>query len=158
MNRKGDLPTFMLFLVALILSVSALFSFVSFDDSFNENSDERNQILEEISFYEKYVVEDVKIISNNVIEQRKVIEQSKLKEIFQEEFKKRNYKISGLENYYGKILRGEFEFHRNENKYWFEINDIGLRRDSGASFIERKVNFRIDFDYNGDVISFKKGL
>ncbi len=153
MNRKGDLPTFMMFLVAFVLVTSALFSFVSFKDSFMENGQERDEILNEMSFYEEYIIKDIEIISRKVIERGGIIEESKLKEEFIKEFSRRNYEIAGLENYYGKLLRGEFEFSRDETKYSFEIQDFKIKIERGANSIERKMDLAIEFDYSGDVLN-----
>ena len=153
MNRRGDLPTILLFIVALTLYVATLFSFISFNWNFVEGSEGRADILSEIAFYEDYVNAQIKgIAKETIVEGGLIRENEGLKHRFIEIAEERNFGIEGIENYYGKILRGEFDFSRDDNKYWFEIKDLSLMAKRGANSIERKINLKIEFDYNGDVI------
>ncbi len=154
MNKRGDLPTILLFVAALVLYSAALFSFISFNDNFAENSEERGEIISNINFYESYIFAQIKLIAEEIISEGGLIRENiGLKDRFKEIASERNLEIQDMENYYGKIIRGEFDFARDANKYWFEIRDLKLRAERGASFIERTVSYKIDFDYSGDVLT-----
>ncbi|MDO8508892.1 MAG: hypothetical protein Q7S27_04375 [Nanoarchaeota archaeon] len=158
MNKRGDLSTALLFVAALVLYGFTLFSFVSFNGSFAEGSEERGGIVSDISFYEGYINAQTKAISGEIISEGGLIRESEgLKEKFREIALNKNLEIEGMENYFGKILRGEFEFNRDEEKYWFEMRGLKIKSQRGASFIERTINLRMEFDYSGDLISLKRG-
>ena len=156
-NKRGDVPTILLFVAALFLYGATLFSFISFNDSFAEDSGERGQLISDISFYEDYVISKIKSSAFNVISEAGLLKtDSELKKRFQEINERENYGISGMENYYGKILRGEFDFKRDEDKYWFEMKNLSLKATRGANSIERNIDLRMEFDYSGDVIRIGK--
>ena len=67
MNRRAQIPTLLLFLVALILSITALFAFVSFKNDLNFQSEELNGMMEEINFNSEYTIEQTKIISKQAL-------------------------------------------------------------------------------------------
>ena len=153
MNRRGDLPTILLSIVALTLYTATLFSFISFNGNFVEGSEGRADMLSDIAFYENYITAQTKVIAKEIIgEAGQIKDNEGLKEKFKEVAKKKNLNLEGMENYYGKILRGKFDFSRDNDKYWFEIKNLSLTAKRGANSIERKINLRIEFDYSGDVI------
>ena len=153
MNRRGDLPTLLLIIVALTLYTATLFSFISFNGNFVEGSEGRADMLSDIAFYENYITAQTKVIAKEIIgEAGQIKDNEGLKEKFKEVAKKKNLNLEGMENYYGKILRGKFDFSRDNDKYWFEIKNLSLTAKRGANSIERKINLRIEFDYSGDVI------
>ena len=146
MNRRGDIPTFLLFIVALVLSVLALFSFVSFNGRFASDSDERNIILSNIDFYEKYVIGQSEVIGREIISNGGlVLTDEGLKEKFKEETEKRNFGILGLENYYGKVKRGEFNFFGEGGKFKFEMKNLSLESSRGADMFRRNIDIEIEF-------------
>lgn len=156
MNRRGDLPTLLLIIIALTLYTAALFSFISFNDNFVEGSEGRADMLSDIAFYEDYITAQTNVIAREIIgEAGQIKDNEGLKEKFKETANQKNLNLEGMENYYGKILRGEFDFSRNNDKYWFEIKDLNLLAKRGANSIERKINLRIEFDYSGDIIRIK---
>lgn len=153
MNRRGDLPTLLLIVAALVLYGATLFSFVSFNDNFEKGSEGRARILSDIAFYEDYIIAETGIIAREIISEAGAIRSDEgLREKFRELASKRNSEIKGMENYFGKILRREFSFSRDADKYTFEMMNLNLEASAGADYIKRNVNFRIEFDYSGDVI------
>lgn len=154
MNKRGDIPLILLFFSALFLAVAALFVMSSFKGGLDVGSEGRSGIINEIAFLEDYIIAKTKEIAYELIGGAGQLKNDEeLKKRFAEIASEKNYGISGLENYYGKILRGEFEFNRDENKYWFEMKGLSLRVSRGANSIERNIDLRIEFDYSGDVVT-----
>lgn len=160
MNRRGDIPMILLFVIALVLVVVSLLSFASFEKRFAENSEGRSEILEEIGFYEDYIVRESGVIGKEIISKGGLLLSDEgLKESFKEILRNRGFEIRGLESYYGKILRWEkVSFIRDNDKYIFEMRDLRLEVSRGANKMSRNLNFRIEFDDKGEIIKAEKGL
>jgi len=153
MNRKGDIPTILLFIVCLALVVIALFSFASFKGGFVKDSEGRNELLSRIEFYEDYVVKKSTSIGGGVIRDLVSVEfnDANLEKKFKEIALERNFGILGLENYYGKILRGEFYFVYDGKRFRFEMKDLFIEAENGANKVRRNFGFGIEFDKNGEI-------
>src|SRR3989338_1696933 len=152
MDRRGDIPTILLLIVCLALVVVALFSFAGFKGGFVKDSEGRNELLSRIEFYEDYVVKESRSIGGDVI--RDLIDKGfdeNLKEKFREIALERNLGILGLENYYGKILRGEFEFVYDGKRFRFGMKELFIEAENGANKVRRNFGFGIEFDKNGDI-------
>ena len=153
LNKKGDAPTFLLFIVALVLCSTALFSMASFNENFESASEERNSIISNIDFFDNYIIaKNINAGSRVILEGGLLRSNEGLKSKFQEISEKENYDIVGLENYFGKVLRGEFDFRREGEKYIFEINDLNIEVKKNANSYKRKLNLRLEFDDKGEVL------
>ncbi len=159
MNRRGDIPMILLFIITLILVALALFSMVSFNNNLAKNSEGRSEMLARMAFLEDYVVAKTKNVAHDVIVRGGELKSDEdLRAKFEEIVNERNFGVEGTENYFGKILRGEFVFSRDKDKYWLEIKDLNLEASRGANSIKRNVNLRIEFDYSGDLIRIERNL
>ncbi len=138
MNRKGDVPTILLFFVLLALAGIALFSFAGFSERFASDSEGRSRMLSDIAFYEQYLDKKIEMIG------KEAIGKGGSKEEFQELARKNDLRIEGMNNFYDKIARGEFKFEKKGNKYEFEIINLKLRASAGANYIERGLNINRD--------------
>ncbi len=154
MNKRGDIPMVLLFFSALFLAVAALFVMASFKGGLGVDSEGKSKIINEMAFLENYIIAKTKEIAYELIGGAgQLKDEVELKKRFAEIASEKNYGIKGMENYYGRILRGEFEFNRDAEKYWFEMKGLSLKVSRGANFIERNIDLRIEFDYSGDVVT-----
>ena len=153
-NRRGQLAGLLFPLAALVLVGVSLFTFVSFNGKFSEDSEGRDNMLSSIAFYENYIIKDSGIIGRDVILSRELpMTDVELKGKFQEFAVKRDFGIVDIENYFDKIERGEFEFKHSGNGYLFEIKNLDLRVERGANSFSRNLSFQIIFDFDGKVLS-----
>ncbi len=152
MNRKGDIPTILLFIVCLVLVVAALFSFASFKGGFVKDSEGRNELLSRTEFYEDYVIKESRSIGREVIRDlvRGEFNDVDLEKKFRETALEKNFGIRGLENYYGKLLRGEFDFVYDGERFRFEMKDLFIEAENGANKFRRNFGFGIEFDEKGE--------
>ena len=158
MNKRGDLPTFLLFVVALALSAAALFSFASFNGSFTKISDERNLMMSSIGFYEEYLIKESEIAGReSLIETGAILPKGVsgptiqvsdeiLKEKFRELTKEKDLGIVGFGNYFEKIESGDFSFSLIPGGFIFEINDLYIEDSEGANKMRRNFGFKISYD------------
>lgn len=151
MNKRGDLPTVLLFFVSITLMGIALFSFISFNDRFATDSQGRDTMLNSIRFFEKYLIEESRIIGRESMQNGN----SDLKEKFRELAEKRDLRIVETREYFDKIKNGDFSFKLEGDKYVLEIRDLSLKAESGSNSFERKLDIRLEFDSE---LSNKKDL
>ena len=58
MNNRGDLASALLPIIALVMSVLALFIFITFNGDFSDVSESISQSLEQVAFNQVYVKEN----------------------------------------------------------------------------------------------------
>lgn len=146
MNKKGDTPTILLFIITLILVVIALFSFASFNGTFAGDSEGRSIMLSSVDFYEKYAIKESEIIG------KEVIKNNGGKEEFQKIAKKRHLGIEGTEEFFARINSGNFKFEKDGENYIFEMKDLRVSASAGANWIKRKFDIRAEFDEKGNAV------
>ena len=141
MNKKGDVPTILIFLVAVILSMMALYSFVSFNSDFSNQSVDLVSLTSDIELAEKYVQFKAESISNRVIDSE--TEDIKLK--FQEIAKNENIGYEGSGNFFVKIEEGAFSFEKKSAEtYHLSVKGVFIELQIGENVIRR--NFDIEED------------
>ena len=139
-NRKGDMPTILLFVIALVLVVTSLSVFVSFKADYIKESEERDSILTTISFYESYLKKEIEIVG------RETIKSGGGKEEFQKLIKERDMGIVELKSFFDRIDKGDFYFQKDREKYFFEMRDFAIGAFGGANSLRREFGIRVEFD------------
>ena len=67
MNRKGDLPTILVFIVALVLVISSLVIFVGFKGGHEALSSEFSSTISELNFYRDYAYQAISFMINEAV-------------------------------------------------------------------------------------------
>lgn len=151
MNKKGDVPTILLFIITLVLAITALFSFVSFSKGFAQSSEGVDEMLSNTGFYQEYVIEKAKVIGQKTIVFG-AIGADGLGGKFQEIAEEENLGVLQASGFFEKIKAGEFEFKKEREEYVFNIKDLVIETKSGANSFRRNFGFQVYFDSNGKVI------
>ncbi|MBS3089228.1 hypothetical protein J4402_05680 [Candidatus Pacearchaeota archaeon] len=139
MNKKADIPTTLLLVIALVLSVTAIFILVSFAKDFQSSSTLFSEIAEEINFNQKYITQTSKIILSQTITSCPSCTEQQLKEKFKTltTEKENTYRYEGAGNFFAKIRNSEFEIKKQNNIISLEIKDISIISERGNNKIER---------------------
>jgi len=139
MNRRGDMPTILLFVIALVLVLVTLFAFITFSGDFGGKSKDLGIMMSEISFAHDYVFAKAEFIAEKAIEQGGTKE--KFIEITAAEDEKFRYDSIG--NFYGKIRNGDFEFQEEEpGNYVLEIKGLFVKSEKEGNSIKRNFNLK----------------
>jgi|SRR3989344_4023129 len=155
-NKKGDMPTILLFVITPILAILALFSFASFNGNFAKESSDRDKIINNIVFQQDYIIKESEIIGKKVLLSGGLIMTNEgLKKRFQEIAEKENPIILELNPFFEKIRKGDFEFYNEKANYILKIKDLPIKSESGANTLTRNLNFAITFDINGNTKIYK---
>jgi len=141
MNKKGDIPTVLLFVIALALSGIALFIFASFARDFQSNSKEFSAIAEQTNFNQKYITQTASLLLNQTLKSCQSCSEQQLKEKFKILIaeKENLYRYEGAGNLFAKIRNNQFEIKEKTLK----ISDIIIISKSGNNEIRRTFNLTI---------------
>lgn len=158
MNRRGDVPTILLFIVAIALILSSLFIFVSFSGKFSV-SKEMAEMLYTSDFAVNYIVSETETIATNtVIGNIKDCNGGNFEDRFRciaEEREANRLSLAG--NLFGKIRNNEFKVYKNEKNYVVEIKNLSVKVNvvGGLSDIERNFDLNVSVDFDGRILSSK---
>lgn len=144
MNRKGDVATTLLVPIALILSVIAIFVFLSFNSSFGDKSEQCSALMQEIEFKEQYLIESSKLLAELAIESP----ETNPEQTFQNLINKRIMVFPGTENFFGKVIRKEFTLKKQDNKYIFNMSDVSIQSENEIGKITRTINIQFELPAN----------
>lgn len=145
MNRKGDVPTILLFVFAIVLAVTALFVFVSFPNDFSNNSKEVNKMLNEVDFNERYVMAN----AESIVHESVTVGKGDVKTAFKNIADSRYLGYQGAGNFFAKVRSDEFELSTEEGNYVLRINGLFVHSDRGFNSMKRNFNLEMKFNNAG---------
>lgn len=150
-NRKsGNVPIILLFIVALVLVITTLFSFLTFNNDFGKQSKEMADIASKVEFGNMYVFKIAEISGKDAI--LSGTSEGDLKNKFMEIAEKRDYRIEETGNFFGKVRNGEFSFDMKDRRYILEIKGLFVQAEEWANKIKRNFDMHIEFNDKGEVI------
>ncbi|GEM_PF-1298380 len=153
MDKRGHVPTFLLLIGAIVLVVSALFSFAIFENNSEELSSEISDMVREVEFKQAYVEKILELAVNEAVleaEEQDFVESFKRK--FLSEVASRNPGDDRFGNFFVKIERGEFgvyEEPEREGVYSIEIREIFVDSAFGVNEMRRYFNLEARFNKEG---------
>jgi len=126
LNKKGGvLGMYLVIAVALILIITTLFVFVSFNGGFSDEGRKLTELINSHSFEKAYIEE----VFYDSVETAK-IEAGGDVEVFEEEFKEivseRDLGLSAGREFFDKVTQGEFEVIDENGKKFIVINDLKI--------------------------------
>jgi uncharacterized membrane protein YgaE (UPF0421/DUF939 family) len=144
MNKKAQVATIMLFLVAIGLSLTAWFTMVSFDNTLQEVSKNFSELTSDITFKENYIKEQSKLIGKETLSSCTQCspEQFKQKLIEISTEKENLFRYEGAGNFYAKIRNEEFEITKQDTSFSLKIKDLFVESQQGSHKVKR--NFRLE--------------
>lgn len=157
MNRKGDVATIMIVVVAFIFVIASLLIFLDFKAKF-ENMQGLDEIMREAEFGEKYIISEAELIGKDAILDRNEGCQGEgdLSYKFRCNGALRDLDISLAGNFFAKVENYEFSFVHGD-KYFYElsIKGVKIKSERGANSIVREFNVEMGFDEKGKVLESK---
>jgi hypothetical protein len=153
MNRKGDLPSAMLLIMAITASIAVLIFFVTFDNNFNGQSKNLSLLVQNIELNEKYVIDKAAVIGEESILACVDCSDTPLNAKFKDAANKKDLSYTGAGNLFAKIRNGEFSFIKNGENYILEIKGLFVTYTIGENSINRKFNLKIEYDKTGKLLS-----
>ncbi|MEM4259165.1 MAG: hypothetical protein QXS38_00160 [Candidatus Pacearchaeota archaeon] len=149
MNKRGQVPILMLFLVAVVLVIAALVSFTIFPRDFGDKSLVVSRTISGVQSGEEYVAGIAKIIAKEAIKMNSDIPKAD----FEEVASRKDYSVQEAGNFFGKIRNGEFVFKMVEGeRYLLKVSGLFVRSSYGYNEMKRNFDLCMLFDKNGNYI------
>jgi hypothetical protein len=149
MNKRGDVPTILLFLVAIFFAVVALLAMGSFSSEFDNWSEQLNQMMGEAVFAKQYVLEIAEEIGNESVENCKDCSIGELREEIKRVAAVRDLGYFGVGNFFGRIRNDEFVLERvGLSRVSFEIEDLFVQAKRGRNEVKRGFDFERDYRFD----------
>jgi hypothetical protein len=149
MNKRAQIPIFMLLVVAIALVITAILVFVNASGNFTKPSLTNSQMISGLMFAEDYVNTNAKIISGEAIASKA----PNMKEKFMEIAAGRDLEVREAGNFFAKIRTGDFSFDKKGTEYALEIRGLFIQSDKeAAGSLRRDFDLCMVFDANGQFL------
>ncbi len=152
MNKKGDVPTILLFLVALLSVISTLYAFATFNGDLETQSKELSELVTEIEFSEQYVKEQAKLLVWETVAFCPSCSIAEIDNSFKENADSKDLAISKAGNFFGKIRNSDYEIYENEDNYELIIVDLFVQTEKGENKIIRNFDICMFFNLQGNFV------
>jgi Tfp pilus assembly protein PilE len=145
LNKKAQVPTLIIFIVALVLAITTLFAMVSFNNNLTSQSKQLSEMMEEIIFNEKYIIEQAKLIAQGTLLNCPTCEAEQIKKKYKEDAGEREqlFRYGGAGNFYAKIRNDEFEIEKQDNLFILKIEDLFVESQIEANNLKRTFNLEL---------------
>jgi hypothetical protein len=148
-NKKAQVPTILIFLVALLLSGLSLFAFITFKSNFKSQSETLSEMMREVEFNKQYIIAQTKIMGDEAFLDCINCSAEKFKEKLIEisDRTENQFRYEGTGNFYGKIRNKDKDFIVTEanNIYTISINSLIIESKREKNKIKRTFDLEIEF-------------
>jgi len=152
LNKRGDVPSALIFIVAVALCLLSIFVFLTLNSEKANDSEQRNLLMSTINLNEHYVKELLKFSAKEAI-----ISEGEYKDVLLMGIVDRNNPyILEMGNVFGKIRNEEFSFEKIANRggggYYYNLTIKGLfvSASAGENKIKRNFDVCMIFDAEGE--------
>lgn len=148
MNKKGDVPTTLVFVGALILVITALWSFATYDSRQAKPLQDVDVASNSLNFLENYVYSNVELFMNESINDKT---SGDLKEKFKNSAG-RHELLVGNTNFFALIRNDKFSLTTEGDVYVLKIDNVYVKVENVDEKAVRTFNVEMRFDEFGNRI------
>ena len=153
MNKKGHVPTILLFIIALVLILTAWFTFFTIKSDIGERANEIAKLVGDLEFDERYVFAVFERSIDKAIDKA---DKDNFKQSFEDNFVDIVGKVGGISsvsntdsNFFEKISKKEYVLTPEDDEYTLIIEDVFISSHVGKNEIKRPLSLSVRFDKNG---------
>ncbi|MDO8564297.1 MAG: hypothetical protein Q7R87_04770 [Nanoarchaeota archaeon] len=150
MNRKGDVPTTLVFVGALVLVITALWSFASYDGRIQRSLESADLLFNSEKAIESYIYSNLELFMKESL-QENVNNAVGLDDRFKDSAGKHDLRIQNT-NLFGLIRNGKFSLSASEGGFVLKIDNVFIKLENDAGKIVRTLNIEMKFDGKGNRI------
>ena len=143
MNRKGDVPTIILFVVALALVGICLVMFYSFDGGLDGISKQLSEMSYEAEFDYQYIYNVAETALKESINECKGCSADDIKKKIIEKVDKRDLKVTNFGNFFAKIRDKDFVVSQQDKNYILSIQGLFVKSQRGDNMIKRNFDLSV---------------
>jgi len=151
MNKKAQVATSLLVVIALVFAAIALFMMISFSNDVKSQSAQLSALTNEIESNQHYITQKAILLAKETINTNP--NEQTFKSVAGEH--ENLYRYPGAGNFYAQIRNHNagnptFTFQLTNGVYQLSIPDLFVRSQKGANIIKRNFDLCLEFDLNGD--------
>ncbi len=146
MNRKGDIPTILLFFICLFLIGFALFSFNSIGGKFGNTLSDVNRVYKEVIISEEFL-------------QKSILKLGVESKCNKEEFvriSRESPRLKNLDPVFEKLEYGEFDLSLDGEGCSFKIENLKFKAEREDVRLERNYDLEMAFSLSSKLIKLEK--
>ncbi|MEK6890089.1 MAG: hypothetical protein AABW82_03930 [Nanoarchaeota archaeon] len=151
MNRKGDVPTTLVFVGALVLVITALWSFASYDGRIARPLESADMLFNSEKSIESYIYSNLELFMQESL-QEGAGGGTGLDDKFKSSAGKHDLRIQNT-NLFGLIRNGKFLLTSDGGGYLLKIDNVFIKLENDSGKLVRTLNIEMKFDGNGNKIS-----
>lgn len=151
-NKKAQVAFFLAPLVAMALSLAALFAMASFGNNLGSESAEFSELMSHLILNEKYVKSQAQLIGDISLKSCGECDSEQFKAKYKEEADIKDLKIQEAGNFFGKVRNNDFSviIERTDKgqKYIVKFENLFVKSQTGNSELTREFNLILTFEKN----------
>ncbi len=148
MNRKGDAPLILLVIVALALSVIALFVFLSHDSTERVRTVELGKFVQ-LDEDQRYIVASTTLIGGESVKQCLTCDSVTLKQSIIAKASTRDFGVKEAGNAFGKLRNGDFVVSVTGENVTLSFTKLFIQVQSDEGEFRRTFDLDLTFDKKG---------
>ena len=144
MNKKAQIPTAILVIIALVSSILVLYAITTFKEDIDSKSSSVAKIADDIEFNQDYVKTEANLIGKKTLENCQSCNSEQLKQKYKQiaSQTENTFRYQGTGNFYAKIRNSEFTIENNR----LIIKDLFVESQSDFNKIRREFNLEISLN------------
>lgn len=149
LNRRGDVPTTLVFVGALVLVITALWSFATYDGRQERPLENADVVTNTLDSLQSYIYANVELFMNESINDKNAGKD------ISEKFKNaagRHELIIGNTNFFALIRNDKFTLTTEGDIYVFKMDNVFVRVENDAGKGIRNFNIEMRFGEKGNRI------
>lgn len=150
MNNRGDVPTTLVFTGALVLVITALWSFASYDGRISRPLESSDILFNSEKAIESYIYSNVELFMKESLEDSEIVGGS-LEEKFKSSAGKHDLRIENT-NIFALIRNGKFSITSNSEGFILKIDNVLIKLENDSGKVVRIFNLEMKFDSDGNRI------
>jgi len=149
MNKRGDIPLFLVFIGTILLVILALATFATYNGRLERPLDNINSLGNSVEILQDYLVSLSKIGMQEALNSSSQKDPSSS---FKDYISKNE--IRGINtNYYALVRNGKFSIGANEGNYELKIDNVYVKSEIDSGSLLRTFNITLKFEEKGKVIT-----
>lgn len=149
MNRRGHIPTILLFVLALALVLTAWWTFLSYGKNLEVAGNSINEAIINLNFKQDYVESSLrKMIEDSIALSDKNDFLDSFNRVLKEQVTEEK-RTGDFGNLFGRIKNGDYDLVLQEGRYNLSVGEVFVSSKVGKNELRRKFDLNILFDENG---------
>ena len=150
MYRRGHVPTLLVFIVALVLALTAWYTFLTFKSGVATPSDELGNVIYNLDFSQIYIE---KVFTDSVVKGIETSNKADFENSFKTEFEKvvadRDLRLDQGGNFFAKIRNKDYKMSVDHNVHVLTVENVSIFSSKGNNEAHRNFNLSIRFTPQG---------